>query len=224
MYTILLFLSLMITIVSQLYINTKYNKTNKIQNANQYTGKEVARIILDKNGLKNVKIKEVTGTLSDHYDPQNKIVNLSSDIYNSKTIAAISVASHECGHAIQDKNGYLFLRIRSSIVPLVNFASKIGYIIILISIITSIFKLLWIGILTELIILLFQIITLPVEFNASSRAAKFLAKEALIEKSEQVGSKKMLNAAAMTYVASVLSTLLSVLRLVLIVAGRDDRR
>ena len=206
MYTILLFLSLMITIVSQLYINTKYNKTNKIQNANQYTGKEVARIILDKNGLKNVKIKEVTGTLSDHYDPQNKVVNLSSDIYNSKTIAAISVASHECGHAIQDKNGYLFLRIRSSIVPLVNFASKIGYIIILISIITSIFKLLWIGILTELIILLFQIITLPVEFNASRRGLAQLEDLGILNKDELSKSRGMLIAAALTYVADTNGT------------------
>ena len=107
MYTILFFISFMITIASQIYINSKYNKTSKIQNINQYTGKEVARKILDKNGLKNVKIKEVSGTLSDHYDPQNKVVNLSSDIYNGRTIAAISVASHECGHAIQDKNGYL---------------------------------------------------------------------------------------------------------------------
>ena len=223
MYTILLFLSLMITIVSQLYINTKYNKTNKIQNANQYTGKEVARIILDKNGLKNEKIKEVTGTLSDHYDPQNKIVNLSSDIYNSKTIAAISVASHECGHAIQDKNGYLFLRIRSSIVPLVNFASKIGYIIILISIITSIFKLLWIGILTELIILLFQIITLPVEFNASNRALKQIEKLKIIDKNEKKECRGMLTAAALTYVAGVATSLIEIFRLILI-ARSDERR
>ena len=223
MYTILLFLSLMITIVSQFYINAKYNKTNKIQNTNQYTGKEVARKILDNNGLKQVKIKEVPGTLSDHYDPQNKLVNLSSDIYNGRTIAAISVASHECGHAIQDQNGYLFLRIRSSIVPLINFASKIGYIVIMISIITSIFKLLWIGILTELIILLFQIITLPVEFNASNRALKQIEKLKIINKDEKKECRGMLTAAALTYVAGVATSLIEIFRLILI-ARSDERR
>ena len=223
MYTILFFISFMITIASQIYINSKYNKTSKIQNINQYTGKETARKILDKNGLKNVKIKEVSGTLSDHYDPQNKVVNLSSDIYNGRTIAAISVASHECGHAIQDKNGYLFLRIRSSIVPLVNFASKIGYIIIMISIITSIFKLLWIGILTELIILLFQIITLPVEFNASNRALKQIEKLNIINPDEKKECSVMLRAAALTYVAGVATSLIEIFRLILI-ARSDERR
>ena len=223
MYTILFFISFMITIASQIYINSKYNKTSKIQNINQYTGKEVARKILDKNGLKNVKIKEVSGTLSDHYDPQNKVVNLSSDIYNGRTIAAISVASHECGHAIQDKNGYLFLRIRSSIVPLVNFASKIGYIIIMISIITSIFKLLWIGILTELIILLFQIITLPVEFNATNRALKQIEKLNIINPDEKKEFSGMLRAAALTYVAGVATSLIEIFRLILI-ARSDERR
>ena len=223
MYTILFFLSFMITIASQFYINTKYNKTNKIQNMNQYTGKEVARIILDSNGLKHIKIKEVIGKLSDHYDPQNKTVNLSSDIYNNRTIAAISVASHECGHAIQDKNGYLFLRIRSTIVPLVNFASKIGYIVIMISIITSMFKLLWIGILTELIILLFQIITLPVEFDASNRALKQIETLKIINKDEKKECRGMLTAAALTYVAGVATSLIEIFRLILI-ASSDERR
>lgn len=223
MYTILFFLSFMITIASQFYINTKYNKTNKIQNMNQYTGKEVARKILDNNGLKHIKIKEVSGKLSDHYDPQNKIVNLSSDIYNNRTIAAVSVASHECGHAIQDKNGYIFLKIRSTIVPLVNFASKIGYIVIMISIITSIFKLLWIGILTELIILLFQIITLPVEFDASNRALKQIEKLGIIDKNEKKECRGMLTAAALTYVAGVATALIEIFRLILI-ARSDERR
>ena len=141
MYSILFLLSLIITVASQFYIKIKYNKTNKILCKNNYKGVEVARKILDSNGLKNVKVKEVAGELTDHYDPQNKIVNLSSKIYNDTTIAAVSVASHECGHAIQDKNGYLFLRIRSTIIPLVNLASKVGYIVIIISIITSMFKL-----------------------------------------------------------------------------------
>jgi len=223
MYSILFLLSLIITVASQFYIKIKYNKTNKILCKNNYKGVEVARIILDSNGLKNVKVKEVAGELTDHYDPQNKIVNLSSKIYNDTTIAAVSVASHECGHAIQDKNGYLFLRIRSTIIPLVNFASKVGYIVIMISIITSMFKLLWLGIITELIILLFQIITLPVEFDASRRAIKEIEKLKIINKEEKRECKEMLTAAALTYVAGVATSLIEIFRLILL-ARSDERR
>ena len=223
MYSILFLLSLIITVASQFYIKIKYNKTNKILCKNNYKGVEVARKILDSNGLKNVKVKEVAGELTDHYDPQNKIVNLSSKIYNDTTIAAVSVASHECGHAIQDKNGYLFLRIRSTIIPLVNLASKVGYIVIMISIITSMFKLLWLGIITELIILLFQIITLPVEFDASRRAIKEIEKLKIINKEEKRECKEMLTAAALTYVAGVATSLIEIFRLILL-ARSDERR
>ena len=179
--------------------------------------------MLDNNGLTNVKIEEVKGELTDHYDPTSKVVRLSTDIYHGSTIASSSVAAHECGHAIQDKEGYFFLRLRANLVPLVNISSKLGYFAILIGLIFGFLNLAWIGIFLELAILLFQLITLPVEFNASKRANEFLKKEALIEKNEQEGSKSMLNAAAMTYVASVISTILEIFRLILIVASRDDR-
>ena len=179
--------------------------------------------MLDSNGLTNVKIEEVKGELTDHYDPSSKVVRLSTDIYHGSTIASSSVAAHECGHAIQDKEGYFFLRLRANLVPIVNISSKLGYFAILIGLIFGFLNLAWIGIFLELAILLFQLITLPVEFNASKRANEFLNKEALIEKTEQEGSKSMLNAAAMTYVASVISTILEIFRLILIVASRDDR-
>jgi len=174
------------------------------------------------NGLHNVDIVETKGELTDHYDPERKVVRLSSDIYHGSTIASSSVAAHECGHAVQDKEGYFFLRLRASLVPIVNISSKVGYFAIMIGLIFGSLKLAWLGIFLELAILFFQLITLPVEFNASKRAADFLKKEALIEEKEQAGSKKMLNAAALTYVASVVTTLLEILRLVLIVSRRDD--
>ena len=155
------------------------------------------------------------GTLTDHYDPRNKTVSLSKDIYQNSTVASCSVAAHECGHAIQDKEGYTFLRFRNAIIPVVNLASKAGYVIIMISLLTSIMKLLWIGILMELVILLFQVVTLPVEFNASNRALKQLTKLNLVTKKEHSSCKQMLTAAALTYVAAVAAAILEVLRLVL---------
>ena len=224
-YTYLLVIvGFLITLGAQLFVKSSYSKYKKVPTKSKLDGFEVARRILDSNGLNNIDVVEVPGELTDHYDPKRKVVRLSTDIFHGSTVAAASVAAHECGHAVQDKEGYLFLRFRSSMVPFANISSKIGYVAVLLGLIFGYVNLMWIGIALELVILLFQIITLPVEFNASSRAAKFLAKEALIEKSEQDGSKKMLNAAAMTYVASVLATLLSVLRLVLIVLGRSRRR
>ena len=221
---VLVIIGFLITLVAQLFVKSSYNKYKKKNIKSGLDGYEVARRILDSNGLNSVDIVEVQGELTDHYDPSRKVVRLSTDIYHGTTVASSSVAAHECGHAIQDKENYFFLRFRSALVPIANVSSKIGYIAIVIGLIFGYIKLAWIGITLEMIILLFQIITLPVEMDASRRALTYLEKLALIEKNEQEGSKKMLNAAAMTYVASVLSTLLQVLRLVLIVSGRDDRR
>ena len=220
-FYLILFLTLIITLSSQFYINSMYKKTKKISSNKGMSGFEVARKILDANGLKNVKVQEVGGELSDHYDPKNKVVRLSSDIYSNKSLASVAVAAHECGHAIQDKNNYFFLRFRNSIIPLVNFASRIGYFVIVISIFTELVKLLWLGILLESIILLFQLITLPVEFNASSRALKQIVDLDIVSKKEQKECCKMLKAAALTYVAGVASALLEILRLLLIARRRD---
>ena len=220
---ILVLIGFLITFVAQVFVKSSYKKYKKIETKSRLDGYEVARRILNKNGLSNMDIVEVQGELTDHYDPTRKVVRLSSDIYHGTSIASASVAAHECGHAVQDKENYFFLRFRSALAPIATFSSRAGYLAIMIGLIFGIVKLAWIGIALELVILLFQIITLPVEFDASNRAGKFLKEEALIEKSEQDGSRKMLTAAALTYVASVLSTILSVLRLVLIVADRDRR-
>lgn len=222
MQGILLVLSLLVTSAAQIYINSSYNKTKRIKNRAGITGAQTARKILDENGLSNVKVEEVRGVLGDHYDPRTKTVRLSSDIYRNTSIASASVASHECGHAIQDKEGYFFLKLRNSIVPLVNFASYAGYFAILIGIIASSLKIIWIGIIAEIVILVFQLITLPVEFNASKRALKQLEKQKILEKIEISTSKKMLTAAALTYVASVTATILEILRLLIAVGGRND--
>ena len=207
----------LILIIGSTLITAKYKQVPVKSNKSGY---DVAREILDRNGLSNVLILETQGELSDHYDPSNKTVKLSHDIYNGKTIAAVSVASHECGHAIQDKEGYTFLRFRNSIVPIVNFSSKIGYIAIMVGFALSMVNLVWIGVAFELIILLFQLVTLPVEFNASSRALKKIVEYGIVDKEEHSGAKKMLTSAALTYVAGVLSTLMEILRLALMIIGR----
>ncbi|CCY79886.1 putative neutral zinc metallopeptidase [Mycoplasma sp. CAG:877] len=221
-YYLLTILAFLITITAQIFVNGSYSKTRKIKNKHNLTGEEVARTILDKNGLRNVQIEEVHSTLGDHYDPTTKTVRLSSDIYHNTSIASASVAAHECGHAIQDKDDYTFLRIRHALIPIVNFSSYAGYIAIVIGCIFSSINLIWVGILMEIIILLFQLVTLPVEFNASSRALKQLEELNLLEKSEIKYSRKMLGAAAMTYVASVAAAVLEILRLLLIFNKNND--
>ena len=218
----LLVLALLVTLAAQIYINSSYNKTKRIKNRAGITGAQTARKILDENAGEKVKVEEVRGVLGDHYDPRTKTVRLSSDIYRNTSIASASVAAHECGHAIQDKEGYFFLKLRNSIVPLVNFASYAGYFAILIGIIASSLKIIWIGIIAEIVILVFQLITLPVEFAASKRALKQLEKQKILEKIEISTSKKMLTAAALTYVASVTATILEILRLLIAVGDRND--
>jgi len=216
------FLGLIITLVAQIYVNNSYNKYKYQGLKKKTTGAEVARTILDRNGLQNIKIEEVPGNLTDHYDPKSKKIRLSSDIYKGDTIAAASVAAHECGHAIQHKENYTFLKIRSSLVPVVNFSTKFGYIAVMIGLLFSSYKIAIVGLILLLAMLLFQVVTLPVEFNASSRAKKQLVDLNIIDTYELQDSKTMLNAAALTYVASVLTTLLQILRLALIIFGRRD--
>jgi len=217
----LIIITLIITLSSQAYIKSVYKKTSKIDSKRAITGRDAARKILDKNGLSNVKIVEVPGELTDHYDPRSKTVSLSTKVYNDATVASIAIASHEVGHAIQDKEGYVFLRFRNLIIPVVNLASRVGYIIIIIGLIASLTSLIWTGIVAECLILLFQLLTLPVEFNASNRGLKNINDLNLVEKDEFSFSKKMLKAAALTYVAGVASAILDILRLVLIVSRRD---
>lgn len=218
----LLFLGMIITVMAQIFVSSSYSKYKKVNNKNGLTGFEVARKILDENGLKDIHIVEIQGNLTDHYDPTRKVVRLSSDIFNGSSIASTSVAAHECGHAIQDKDNYTFMRIRSKMVPFVNLSSKLGYLAITIGIIFSLFDLAIFGIVLLLAILAFQLVTLPVEFDASNRAAEQIKKLKLLDETEKGKSKTMLNAAAFTYVASLVTTLLEILRLFLIANSRRD--
>lgn len=217
----ILIVTVLITLIAQAFVSSSYSKYKKVKNKKGVTGAEVAREILAKNGLENIYVVEVAGNLTDHYDPSRKTVRLSKDIYNGTSVAAIAVASHECGHAIQDKENYTFLKIRAALVPLVNFSSVAGYIAILIGILFSSLQLFWIGILLEAVILVFQLVTLPVEFNASNRALKKIEEYDLVDLEELTGAKKMLRAAAFTYVASAATALLQILRLILIARDRD---
>lgn len=217
----ILIVTVLITLIAQAFVSSSYSKYKKVKNKKGVTGAEVAREILAKNGLENIYVVEVVGNLTDHYDPSRKTVRLSKDIYNGTSVAAIAVASHECGHAIQDKENYTFLKIRAALVPLVNFSSVAGYIAILIGILFSSLQLFWIGILLEAVILVFQLVTLPVEFNASNRALKKIEEYDLVDLEELTGAKKMLRAAAFTYVASAATALLQILRLILIARDRD---
>ena len=221
---LLVIIGFLITLGAQILVNSRYSKYKKIKNTKSITGYDVARKILDNNQLQNIDIVKVSGDLSDHYDPTKKIVRLSNDIFDGTSIAAMAVASHECGHAIQDKEGYALLRIRSKIVPTVNFCSKLGYVVIAIGLLFGFYEVAMIGFILLCAILLFQLITLPVEFNASKRAKEQLMALQMSEDRDDTGVKNMLTAAAMTYVASLTSTLLQMFRMFLIINSnrRDD--
>lgn len=219
-YDMLIWVAFIITLISQLSVSIAYSKYKKKLNNKDLTGYDTARKILDKNGLKDIMILETTGNLTDHYDPTKKVIKLSTDIYHGSSIASLAVAAHECGHAIQDKESYKPMRIRSKIIPTVNLCTRLGYLAIAIGAFCS-YKLIEIGIILLLTLLAFQIITLPVEFNASKRALKELKEQKLLDKDDISSARKMLVAAAFTYVASMLSTLLNILRYALIFMDRD---
>lgn len=220
----LVLIGVVITLVAQSFVTSRYRRYRTKDTKRGLSGQEVARMILDKHGLSHIYVTEVKGTLTDHYDPNRKVVRLSSEVFHGTSVASCSVAAHEVGHAIQDKEGYFFIRLRGAIFPLVSFASKFGYLAILIGFLFNFMDLAWGGVGLLLIILFFQLITLPVELDASKRALVELQKLEILEKKELSNGKDMLQAAAMTYVASLATTLLEILRFVLIIAGRDDRK
>ena len=218
---ILILIIIFLPLIASFYIKINYNKYIKVKTSNNLTGFEVARKILDKHNLKDVHIVKTNGTMSDHYDSSRKVVRLSSDVFDETTIAANAIAAHEVGHAIQDKEGYFFLKLRGFIFPVVKIASSIAYYIIFIGFLLELMDLARLGILLVSLGLLFQIITLPVEFNASKRAKQELENNNLLNQDEIRGTKKMLLSAAFTYVAGVLASALQLLRLILITNNRD---
>lgn len=217
---LLVLIGSLIMIYAQFKVNRTYSRYEKIPNRRGITGAMVAREILDRNGLSDVQIYVVDGKLSDHYNPGKKTINLSRNIHDGTSIAALAVASHECGHAIQHLIGYKPLVFRNAIIPLCNVGQYLGWIAVMLGLLFGNSSVAWIGVFLMSGILLFQIITLPVEFDASSRALQIL-KTNYLANDEYDGAKSMLSAAAFTYVAAMLSTVLSLLRIVLIIVGND---
>lgn len=221
MIVIIYLLLLILPAIASININLNYKKYKQIDVNSKLSGFEVARKILDKNGLDEIYIVEVTGELTDCYDPTRKTVKLSSDIFHGESIAAASVAAHECGHAIQDKEGYSWMRIRSAIFPFVSFANKIAYFTLIAGFIFQMADLIMISVILTTASLIFQLITLPVEFDASRRANEELESLNIVDSTELEGSKKVLKSAAMTYVAGVLTTLLQMIYYLLAFRDRD---
>jgi len=222
MYFIYLAIIILIPIYAQMKVKSTYKKYSKVSASSGMSGAETARAILDQNGLFNVRVEETPGMLSDHYDPRDKTVRLSSDNYHGHSVAGVAVAAHEVGHAIQDKEAYAFLRFRHALVPVANFGSNISWILILIGMLASIPGLLLAGIVFMAAAVLFQVITLPVEFNASSRAMDQLVSAGVIRNDEERETRKVLSAAAMTYVAAALVAVLELVRLLLMYTGMRE--
>lgn len=218
---ILMLIIIVLPLYANIKINSTYSKYSKKQNSGKLTGKEVAEKILEMNGLSNVKVGRINGSLTDHYDPRNKTISLSDGIYNSNSISACAVAAHEVGHAIQDKEHYSMLVFRSKLVPVVNFTSRLSSILVFSGFIFDLFNFITIGAILLTVGLFFQLITLPVEFDASKRAKEELQKCGLIEKQDTNGATKVLKAAAFTYVAGFLASALQIARLLLISRNRD---
>ena len=220
MELIFVLLAFLIVSLSQLILRNTYAKYKEEDIESKLTGKEVAQKILKENGLDDIDVVEISGELSDNFNNSKRMISLSSDIYNGRTIASCAVAAHECGHAVQYKVGYVPIKIRNILVPFVNIGNTLGYIVIAISLAASITKLFMIGLILISFALIFQLITLPCEFDASRRANKMLLEMGLVTDDEQSGTKSMLKAAAFTYVAGLMSSILQVLRLVYIFSGR----
>lgn len=217
---VLILIGAVISMIASAKVKSTYAKYGKVMSRSGLTGTDAARTILDNAGLRHIRIERISGDLTDHYSPKEQVLRLSDTTYNSRSIAAIGVAAHECGHAIQHADHYAPLTIRNSIVPVVNIGSTLSWPMILLGLIFGFTGFLKLGIIFFSFSLIFQIITLPVEFNASSRALRILDNSGMLYGEEISGAKKVLSAAAMTYVAAVIASLLSLLRLIILFGGR----
>lgn len=222
---ILVIIGMLICMGASAMVNSAMSKYSRVRNARNMTGAEAARQILNNEGLYNVQVECLPSNSGDHYDPRTNTVRLSAGNYNYASVTAVGVAAHECGHAIQHAKGYAPLNIRSALVPVVNIASRLGMPLILLGVILSWNQtLIQIGILAFSLAVVFQLVTLPVEFNASARAVAKVEQYGLLTSQETKGCKKVLTAAAMTYVAATASAGLQLLRLVLLFGGNNRRR
>ena len=233
-YLVLVVPALLFSLWASARVNSTFKKYSAMRNARGMTGAEAARAVLNANGVTDVRIEYVSGNLTDHYDPKNKVIRLSQDVYDAATPAAVGVAAHEAGHAAQYAAHYLPIRIRAAIIPATNIGSKLSVPLVILGLLlpglrifapyTEFFNLIaWIGVACYSLCVLFQLVTLPTEFNASRRAAAAIERCGLLLPEEQQGAKKVLKAAALTYVAALSASLAQLLRLIIIVGGRQRR-
>jgi Zn-dependent membrane protease YugP len=223
---VLVLIGAVLCLLAQAKVSSTFNKYAKVRSRSGMTGAQAAQKILNLSGIYDVQVEHISGQLTDHYDPSNKVLRLSDSVYGSYSVAAIGVAAHECGHAVQHQKGYAPLKLRSALVPAANIGSKAGIPIILLGALLGMNQvLIQIGIWVFALAVLFQIVTLPVEFNASGRALAMLGNYGMMERDEVKGCRNVLKAAALTYVAAAASAILQLLRLVLLFGRRgNDRR
>ena len=219
---ILIIIAAIISLIAQGLVKSTFSRYSKVAGARGITGAQAAEIILRANGINDVTVQRVSGSLTDHYDPRNKTLNLSDAVYASTSVAAVGVAAHECGHAIQHARGYAPLSFRSALVPVANIGSQLSWLFIILGIFFGgSHTLIMIGILMFSAAVLFQLVTLPVEFNASGRALKLLSETGILQKDEVSDTRKVLSAAALTYVAAAATAVLQLLRLLRLFGGND---
>lgn len=222
---LLVVLGMIICLVASARMKSTFNKYSRVRSHNGLTGREAAEQVLRGAGIHDVRVEHISGNLTDHYDPRDKVLRLSDATYNSSSVAAVGVAAHECGHAIQHATGYIPLRMRASLVPIANFGSMIAWPLIFIGLFftsNSSSMFLNLGIIAFSLAVLFQIVTLPVEFNASNRAVQILGSSGMLYENELEDTKKVLTAAALTYVAGAAASILQLLRIVLLANRRND--
>ena len=212
-------IAFVITIISGIYIKVTYN-SQKVTNSKKLSGCEIAQKLLEENNINNVYVLETKGALTDHYDSEAKVIRLSTEVFHGETVSAASVAAHEAGHAIQYKEGNKFIKVRSIIFPFVNFSSRFGYIAVLLGLIFSIAEFIYVGAILFTVLVLFQLFTLPVEFDASKKALANLQNLNLLTSEEMHGAKKVLKSAAFTYIAALATTILELLRLLMVANNR----
>lgn len=217
--------AIIITMIAQVRVNSAFNRYSKIQNLHNLTGAQAAQRVLATHGVSGVQIEHVAGKMTDHFDPRTNVIRLSDSVYGSTTIAAVGIAAHEAGHAVQHAQGYLPNKIRGVLVPLANVGSRVSWILIIIGLFLPLQYdwVLYLGILFYALSVLFTIVTLPVEFNASKRALQTIDETNMLMGEEYAGAKKVLSAAAMTYVAAAFTAIMSLLRLLTIANRRSSR-
>lgn len=218
----LVIIAMLLSLFASFGVKSTFGKYQKLKTARGITGAEAARRVLDMNGLQHIRIERVSGELTDHFDPRSNVIRLSDSTYNDTSVAAVGVAAHEAGHAVQHATGYVPIKVRNAIVPVVNIGSQLAMPLFVIGLLLNFLNLAYAGVILFSLALVFQLVTLPVELNASSRAIKILDSSMLLYEDEIKPAKKVLKAAAMTYVAAVAATALQLLRLLLILNRRRD--